>query len=45
MANESFVKYIHASALDKEWGLFLTGAGYAQTPPSIIYPPNVHPSG
>ncbi len=45
MANESFVKYIHASTLDKEWGLFLTGAGYAQIPPSIIYPPNVHPSG
>lgn len=45
MANESFVKYIHASTLDKEWGLFLTGAGYAQIPPAIIYPPNVHPSG
>ncbi len=45
MANESFVKYIHASPLDKEWGLFLTGAGYAQIPPAIVYPPNVHPSG
>jgi len=45
MTNESFVKYIHASTLDKEWGLFLTGAGYAQIPPAIVYPPNVHPSG
>ena len=45
MSNESFVKYIHAGALDKEWGLFLTGAGYAQIPPTSVYPPNVHPSG
>lgn len=45
MANESFVKYIHAGPHDKEWGLFLTGAGYAQIPPAIAYPPNVHPSG
>ena len=45
MSNESFVKYIHAGPLDKEWGLYLTVAGFAQIPPSIIYPPNVHPSG
>ena len=45
MPNESFVKYIHAGSLDKEWGLFLTGAGYAQIPPTTVYPPNVHPSG
>jgi AraC-type DNA-binding domain-containing proteins len=45
MPNESFVKYIHAGSLDKEWGLYLTGAGYAQIPPAIVYPPNVHPSG
>jgi len=45
MPNESFVKYIHAGPLDKEWGLFLTGAGYAQIPAGILYPPNVHPSG
>ena len=43
--NESFVKYIHAGPLDKEWGLFLTVAGFAQIPPAIVYPPNVHPSG
>ena len=45
MPNESFVKYIHAGPLDKEWGLFLTVAGFAQIPPGIVYPPNVHPSG
>lgn len=45
MSNESFVKYIHAGPLDKEWGLFLTGAGYAQIPATSVYPPNVHPSG
>jgi AraC-like DNA-binding protein len=45
MPNESFVKYLHAGSLDKEWGLFLTGAGYAQIPPMTVYPPNVHPSG
>jgi AraC-like DNA-binding protein len=45
MSNESFAKYIHAGPLDKEWGLFLAGAGYAQIPPTSVYPPNVHPSG
>src|SRR5665648_1265874 len=45
MPNESFVKYINAGPLDKEWGLYLTVAGYAQIPPSLGYPPRVHPSG
>jgi AraC-like DNA-binding protein len=45
MTNESFVKYIHAGPLDKEWGLYLTVAGFAQIPPDSTYPPNVHPSG
>jgi len=45
MTNESFVKYINAGPLDKEWGLYLTVAGYAQIPPSLVYPPRVHPSG
>lgn len=45
MANESFVKYINAGPLDKEWGLFLTVVGYAQIQPSIDYPPREHPSG
>ena len=43
--NESFVKYINSGPLDKEWGLYLTVAGYAQIPPSLDYPPRVHPSG
>jgi len=45
MPNESFVKYINAGPLDKEWGLCLTVAGYAQLPPSPVYPPRMHPSG
>jgi len=45
MQNESFVKYINAGPLDKEWGLYLNVAGYAQIPPSLNYPPKVHPSG
>lgn len=45
MSAESFVKYINAGPLDKEWGLYLTVAGYAQIPPSLEYPPRVHPSG
>ena len=45
MPNESFVKYINAGPLDKEWGLYLTVAGYAQIPPSDVYPARVHPSG
>ena len=42
---ESFVKYINAGPNDKEWGLFLTVAGYERIPPSLSYPPKVHPSG
>lgn len=45
MPNESFVKYTNAGPLDKEWGLYLTVAGYAQIPPSDVYPPRIHPSG
>lgn len=45
MQNDLFTKYIHAGAQDKEWGLYLTVAGYAQIPPTSVYPPNVHPSG
>jgi len=45
MLNESFVKYINASQLDKEWGLYLTVAGFAQIPPSLVYPPRIHPGG
>ena len=45
MLNESFVKYINASQLDKEWGLYLTVAGFAQIPPSLVYPPTIHPGG
>ena len=45
MPNESFVKYITASPLDKDWGLYLTVTGFAQISPSLEYPPRVHPSG
>lgn len=45
MNNESFAKYLNAGTLDKEWGLYLTVVGYAQIPPSLVYPPQIHPSG
>ena len=45
MQNESFAKYLNAGTLDKEWGLFLTVIGFAQIPPSLVYPPQIHPSG
>jgi AraC-like DNA-binding protein len=45
MSNDSFVKYINASPLDKEWGLHLTVAGFAKISPSMVYPPKFHPSG
>ena len=45
MPNQSYAKYINAGTLDKDWGLFLTVAGYAQIPPSLVYPPREHPSG
>lgn len=45
MHYDSFVKYINAGLLDKEWGLYLNVAGYARIPPMLAYPPKVHPSG
>lgn len=45
MNNESFVKYINAGNLDKDWGFYLNVVGYALIPPSEVYPPKVHPSG
>ncbi len=45
MLHDTFVKYINASPIDKEWGLYLTVAGFAQIRPSLIYPPTDHPSG
>jgi len=45
MQNELFTKYIHAGSLDKDWGLYLTVAGYAQILPFDVYPPRIHPSG
>jgi hypothetical protein len=44
MRNESFVKYLNAGSLDREWGLYLTVAGKAKIPPALLYPPKVHPS-
>ena len=43
--NISFAKYLNASQLDKDWGLYLTVAGYAQILSSDVYPPRIHPSG
>jgi len=45
MQNESFVKYINAGPLDREWGLCLTVAGYAQIRDAMVYPAKIHPSG
>lgn len=45
MTKESFAKYLNAGTLDKDWGLYLTVIGYARIAPSLIYPPQIHPSG
>lgn len=45
MIQNTFAKYITASQLDKEWGLYLNVAGYAQVPPETVYPSREHPSG
>jgi AraC-like DNA-binding protein len=45
MSYDSFVKYINAGPLDKDWGLYLNVAGYARIAPLLEYPPRVHPSG
>ena len=45
MPEESYAKYINAGQLDRDWGFYLTVAGYARIPPALIYPPRDHPSG
>lgn len=45
MQHDSFVKYTTSSQLDREWGLYLNVAGYAQIKPTTVYPPREHPSG
>lgn len=45
MFKDSFVRYTNASQLDKDWGLYLNVAGYAQIPATTVYPPRDHPSG
>lgn len=45
MYNESFAKYINAGQPDKDWGLYLTVAGFANIQPGQFYPSRIHPSG
>ena len=45
MHDETFAKYINAGQPDKDWGLYLTVAGFAKIPPALVYPPQIHPSG
>jgi len=44
MLNESYVKYINASQLDKEWGLFLNEVGFAQITEIVGFPRREYPS-
>jgi len=42
---DNFFKYTTKSSEDKNWGLYLNVAGYAQILPGQIYPPPGHPAG
>lgn len=41
---KSFFRYLPISATDRDWGCFITGAGYTQIPGNTVYPPKGHPS-
>ena len=41
---EAFFHYLPVSDLAIQWGVYLTGAGYAQIPPRSPYPPQGHPT-
>ncbi len=39
---DSFFRYLAVGQRDKQWGLYVTGAGYRDTPPGSLYPPRSH---
>jgi len=39
---DSFYRYLAVSQRDKQWGLYVTGAGYRDVPPGGLYPPQSH---
>lgn len=40
---ENYFRYIPVRQRDVQWGLFVTGAGYATIAPHVEYPPKQHP--
>ncbi len=40
---ERFFKYLVASQSDKDWGIYVTDAGFSQIKPYSNYPPSGHP--
>ncbi len=38
-------KYLPVSQIDLDWGLYVTGSGYACVPPKTPYPNDKHPTG
>lgn len=44
-SDASYFRYVPVSPLDRDWGLFVTTAGHARTPPGRPYPPSRHPHG
>jgi AraC-like DNA-binding protein len=40
---ENYFRYIPVRQRDVQWGLYVTGAGCASTPPAEPYPPDTHP--
>jgi len=41
----SKLKYLPVSQIDIDWGLYVTGSGYACVPPDTPYPNDNHPTG
>ncbi len=42
---KDYYKYLTASEADKEWGIYLSVAGFTKNPPNATYPLFQHPAG
>jgi hypothetical protein len=40
---KDYYHYLPTSERDRQWGLYVVGAGYQHIPPKHMYPPSGHP--
>jgi len=41
----TYFRYLPISSRDRDWGLYVTTAGYVRIPAGEVYPPHGHPAG